>query len=399
MPAETHVEQGPLDRDEIFEIVRDRLADILEIEPSTISEGQSFVDDLDADSLALIELVEALEEELSERTVGFRIEDEDLADLKTVRDAVDYVYARRPGGRADARRRSPQPDRVRVRRSGAARASRWPTARGAPSTRARSATSAWSSSATPCSAGSSPTSPSAASRDLPEGALTGVRKGVVNAAALAEVAEELDLGSCLLLGRARTPPAAGRSRRSCPTRSRRCSARCTSTAVPPAAYDLIERLIGPRLAETAAQLDQLDHKSRLQELAAGDGVGRPSTSPAPRGPTTPSGSRHGAGRRRRSARATGRSKKAAEQAAAAAACARPRRPVAGAELPEVETVRRGLAAASSGGRIERVEVGRERTVRRTSAQQVDRRPHRRDRRSPPTAAASTCCARSTPATR
>ena len=94
VPAETHVEQGPLGRDEIFEIVRDRLADILEIEPATISEGQSFVDDLDADSLALIELVEALEEELSERTVGFRIEDEDLADLKTVRDAVDYVHER-----------------------------------------------------------------------------------------------------------------------------------------------------------------------------------------------------------------------------------------------------------------------------------------------------------------
>ena len=85
---------SPLDRDAVFEIVRDSLADILEIEPSTISEGQSFVDDLDADSLALIELVEALEEELGERAVGFRIEDEDLDDLKTVRDAVDYVYDR-----------------------------------------------------------------------------------------------------------------------------------------------------------------------------------------------------------------------------------------------------------------------------------------------------------------
>ena len=94
MPAETHVEQGPLDRNAVFEIVRDNLADILEIEPSTISEGQSFVDDLEADSLALIELVEALEEELGERTVGFRIEDEDLEDLKTVRDAVDYVFGR-----------------------------------------------------------------------------------------------------------------------------------------------------------------------------------------------------------------------------------------------------------------------------------------------------------------
>ena len=94
MPAETHVEQGPMGREEIVELIRDRLADILEIDPSTIHEGDSFADDLDADSLALIELVEALEEELGERTVGFRIEDEDLEDLKSVRDAVDYVYTR-----------------------------------------------------------------------------------------------------------------------------------------------------------------------------------------------------------------------------------------------------------------------------------------------------------------
>jgi acyl carrier protein len=94
VPAETHVEQGPLGRDEIFELIRDRLADILEIDPSTISEGQSFADDLDADSLALIELVEAIEEELADRTTDFRIDDEDLEDLKTVRDAVDYVHGR-----------------------------------------------------------------------------------------------------------------------------------------------------------------------------------------------------------------------------------------------------------------------------------------------------------------
>lgn len=86
--------EEPISREEIFEIVRDRLADILEIDPATISEQQSFVDDLDADSLALIELVESLEEELSDRTVGFRIDDEDLEDLKTVRDAVDYVHER-----------------------------------------------------------------------------------------------------------------------------------------------------------------------------------------------------------------------------------------------------------------------------------------------------------------
>ena len=81
-------------RQEVFELIRDRLADILEVDPSGITEGASFADDLEADSLALIELVEALEEELSERTVGFRIDDEDLEDLKTVRDAVDYVVGR-----------------------------------------------------------------------------------------------------------------------------------------------------------------------------------------------------------------------------------------------------------------------------------------------------------------
>ncbi len=94
MPAETHVEKGPMDRQEIFELIRDQLADILEIDPGTIAESSSFAEDLNADSLALIELVEGLEEELGERTVGFRIEDEDLEDLRTVRDAVDYVHAK-----------------------------------------------------------------------------------------------------------------------------------------------------------------------------------------------------------------------------------------------------------------------------------------------------------------
>ena len=70
------------------------MSDILEIEPDRVTESSSFVEDLEAASLALIELVEGLEEELSERTVGFRIEDEDLEDLKTVRDAIDYVMAR-----------------------------------------------------------------------------------------------------------------------------------------------------------------------------------------------------------------------------------------------------------------------------------------------------------------
>ncbi len=84
----------PLDRDEVFRIIRERLADILEIDESRITLEASFADDLSADSLAVIELVEALEAELEDRAAGFRIEDEDLAELRTVRDAVDYVVER-----------------------------------------------------------------------------------------------------------------------------------------------------------------------------------------------------------------------------------------------------------------------------------------------------------------
>ena len=87
-------DQQQLTRSEILETVKDRLDDILEIEPSQISEGQSFIDDLEADSLALIELVEALEEAFGSRIENFRVEDEDLEDLKTVRDAIDYVAER-----------------------------------------------------------------------------------------------------------------------------------------------------------------------------------------------------------------------------------------------------------------------------------------------------------------
>ena len=84
----------PVEADEVFRIIRERLADILEIEESRITLEASFTEDLSADSLALIELVEAIEQELEDRASGYRIEDEDLAELRTVRDAVDYVVER-----------------------------------------------------------------------------------------------------------------------------------------------------------------------------------------------------------------------------------------------------------------------------------------------------------------
>jgi acyl carrier protein len=94
VPAETHVARGEMGPDEVFRLLRERLAEILETDEDRITLDSNFTEDLGADSLALIELVEALEEELGERTVGFSIDDEDLGDLHTVREAVDYVMAR-----------------------------------------------------------------------------------------------------------------------------------------------------------------------------------------------------------------------------------------------------------------------------------------------------------------
>jgi acyl carrier protein len=84
------VNPSSLDKATILGIVRDQLAEILEKTPDEIPEDVSF-SDLGADSLALIELVEALEEALSTYSAGFHIDDEDLEGLLSVRDAVNYV--------------------------------------------------------------------------------------------------------------------------------------------------------------------------------------------------------------------------------------------------------------------------------------------------------------------
>ena len=76
-----------VDRNSVLEKVRHHLAEILEIDAATITEGQTFADDLGADSIALIELVDSLEQEFT----GFEFNDDDLAELKTVADAVNYI--------------------------------------------------------------------------------------------------------------------------------------------------------------------------------------------------------------------------------------------------------------------------------------------------------------------
>jgi acyl carrier protein len=93
VPAETHSHRGPIDRAEVERIVRDQLSEILEVDPAAVTADARLRDDLDADDYALIELVEAVEGELGERMVGLAIDDEDLAEWQTVRDAIDCVVA------------------------------------------------------------------------------------------------------------------------------------------------------------------------------------------------------------------------------------------------------------------------------------------------------------------
>ena len=74
--------------DEIFKTMQDPIAEQFAIDTDEIGMDSSFVDDLGADSVDLVELVMAMEEEFD---VG-EIDEEDLTGLKTVGDCVRYLY-------------------------------------------------------------------------------------------------------------------------------------------------------------------------------------------------------------------------------------------------------------------------------------------------------------------
>jgi acyl carrier protein len=94
MPAETHSHGGALSADDVERIVRDQLVEVLGCDPDAIAPDTRLREDLDADDFALIDVVEGVEAELGERTVGLSIDDDDLVELRTVRDTVECVIAR-----------------------------------------------------------------------------------------------------------------------------------------------------------------------------------------------------------------------------------------------------------------------------------------------------------------
>jgi acyl carrier protein len=78
----------------VFERVKKIIVEQLGVDEDQVQPGASFVDDLNADSLDLVELIMSMEEEFSSGGETIEISDEDAEKITTVQDAVDYLKER-----------------------------------------------------------------------------------------------------------------------------------------------------------------------------------------------------------------------------------------------------------------------------------------------------------------
>ena len=78
-----------MERDKALETIREVAVEVLSVEPGTVTEQARFKEDLDADSLDLVELVMGLEERFD-----IEVPEEDLEGVTTVGQAVDLVLAK-----------------------------------------------------------------------------------------------------------------------------------------------------------------------------------------------------------------------------------------------------------------------------------------------------------------
>ncbi len=154
-----------------------------------------------------------------------------------------------------------------------------------------------------------------------EGQLTDLRKSVVNAVALAEVAQGIGLGDHVRLGRGEAAAGGADKPSILSDAFEAVLGAVYLDGGPDAAYAMVERLVLPRMPDSADSMGQFDQKTQLQELSARRGLGAPVYEVSSRGPdhakvfnarVVVDGDVLGVG--------TGRSKKSAEQMAAAEAC-------------------------------------------------------------------------------
>ena len=78
----------------VYDRVKSVVVDRLGVEESAITMEASFVDDLNADSLDLVELIMAFEEEFSDGDLTLKISDEDAEQIRTIQNAVDFIKSK-----------------------------------------------------------------------------------------------------------------------------------------------------------------------------------------------------------------------------------------------------------------------------------------------------------------
>ena len=78
-----------MDRDQLLEIVREATVGVLGVDPAAVTAEAHFADDLDADSLALVEIIMAVEDALD-----IQVPEEELKDVRTVGAALDLLASK-----------------------------------------------------------------------------------------------------------------------------------------------------------------------------------------------------------------------------------------------------------------------------------------------------------------
>jgi acyl carrier protein len=81
-----------MERAEVMQVMRDKAVEMLEVEAEAVQEDKSFVDDLEVDSLSLVEYTMDLEDAL-----GIELPEEELSDLKTIGAFLDVVMSKLGG--------------------------------------------------------------------------------------------------------------------------------------------------------------------------------------------------------------------------------------------------------------------------------------------------------------